>query len=117
MGFLAIVNAPVVAFPSCAITFVHLLSNCHTQVCVDFPCRLSKHLARHTTGYTTGDTTANTAMEIATNAPRDTSGFTAWYGCSGASHIFTNDTAGAAAAFACTLHTRRCVRRVEPGDA
>ena len=26
-------------------------------------------------------------------------------------------TAGAAAAFACTLHTRRCVRRVEPGDA
>ena len=75
MGFLAIVNAPVVAFPSCAITFVHLLSNCHTQVCVDFPCRLSKHLARHTTG----DTTTNTAMEIATNASRDTSGFTAWY--------------------------------------
>ena len=73
MGFLAIVNAPVVAFPSCAITFVHLLSNCHTQVCVDFPCRLSKHLARHTTGYTTGDTTANTAMEIATNASGDTS--------------------------------------------
>ena len=105
MGFLAIVNAPVVAFPSCAITFVHLLSNCHTQVCVDFPC------------HTIGDTTANTAMEIATNASRDTSGFTAWYGCSGASHIFTNDTAGAAAAFACTLHTRRCVRRVEPGDA
>ena len=67
MGFLAIVNAPVVAFPSCAITFVHLLSNCHTQVCVDFPC------------HTIGDTTANTAMEIATNASRDTSGFTAWY--------------------------------------
>ena len=79
MGFLAIVNAPVVAFSLMCHHFCASSIKLPYSGLRGLSLSTSKHLARHTTGYTTGDTTTNTAMEIATNASRDTSGFTAWY--------------------------------------